>query len=135
MIVTDTNVLARFIMSDDAAVDRLAEIDRDWVAPPLWRSEFRSALAGYARIEGLSLEVAIEAYEKAAAIVTEQPVDTAAVLRLVSASPCTAYALEFIALAQRLEVPLVTLDRQLLSEFPGLAMSPQSFGDGDAEVS
>lgn len=34
---------------------------------------------------------------------------------------CTAYDCEFVALSQRLGVPLVTLDRALLKAFPRLA--------------
>ena len=60
MIVVDTNVLAYFFMRGEhtSASEALYERDPQWVAPLLWRSEFRNLLAGYMRREGLSLEKA-----------------------------------------------------------------------------
>jgi len=42
------------------------------------------------------------------------------VLSLVSACDCSAYTCEFVALAQDLEAPLITVDKKILSEFPSL---------------
>ena len=50
------------------------------------------------------------------------PVDSETVLELVSASRCTAYDCEFVALALDLEVPLITADRKVLDAFPRIAM-------------
>ncbi len=49
------------------------------------------------------------------------------VLNLVAASTCSAYDCEFVALAKELEVPLVTVDRQVLSQFPSVAVSLDAF--------
>jgi predicted nucleic acid-binding protein len=49
------------------------------------------------------------------------------VLELASRSGCSAYDCEFVALAQDLEVPLVTNDRQILKAFPTIAISPSAF--------
>jgi predicted nucleic acid-binding protein len=51
--------------------------------------------------------------------------DSGEVLRLASASGCTAYDCEFVALALALEAPLVTSDRELLAAFPAVARSPR----------
>jgi len=50
------------------------------------------------------------------------------VLRLTSTSYCSAYDCEFIATANDLKAPLVTVDKQLLREFPSVAISLNSFG-------
>jgi len=45
----------------------------------------------------------------------------------VLASDCSAYDCEYVALAQDLDVPLVTTDRQVLREFPKIAVSLEKF--------
>lgn len=49
------------------------------------------------------------------------------ILELISKSDCTAYDCEFIALAQQLDVLLVTADKQLLTRFPDSAISLEEF--------
>ncbi len=53
----------------------------------------------------------------------EYQVESREVLRLVEESGHTAYDCEFVALAQRLGVPLVTTDKKLLRAFPSIAVS------------
>jgi predicted nucleic acid-binding protein len=45
----------------------------------------------------------------------------------VAESVCSAYDCEFIALARDLNVPLVTLDKQLLNQFPNDTISLDAF--------
>lgn len=49
------------------------------------------------------------------------------VLELVNASSCSAYDCEFVALARDLKVSLVTVDRQILTDFPDTAISLDAF--------
>jgi len=49
------------------------------------------------------------------------------VLALAIQSGCTAYDCEYVALAEALEVPLVTEDREVLRAFPARAISPAQF--------
>ena len=56
----------------------------------------------------------------------EFDVDSSTVLALVRDSGCSAYDCEFIALAQQLGTPLVTMDKKLLKAFPGCAMALQA---------
>lgn len=57
----------------------------------------------------------------------EYEVSSLAILKLASESKCSAYDCEFIAVAMELKVPLITVDKQLLREFPGTAVSLNSF--------
>ena len=43
-------------------------------------------------------------------------------MRLIETSPCAAYDCEFVAVAQALDLPLVTADKRLLAAFPGTAV-------------
>ena len=131
MIVADTNLLV--YLKVRSGQTRLAEQvlakDSDWHAPLLWRSEFRSALASNIRTGKISYEHALEAMESAERMMLnkEHQVDSTAVLRLVSQSTCSAYDCEFIALANHLDVPLVTSDSRLLRDFPNRALAPDLF--------
>ncbi len=49
--------------------------------------------------------------------------DSYEVLHLAQISHCSAYDCEFVALARRLDVPLVTADKQILKAFPLIALS------------
>lgn len=103
--------------------------DPEWHAPLLWRSEFRNAILGHIRANELSTSGAIEAYARAAQVIGrhEHAVSTADILSLAEGNRITAYDLEFVVLARSLGVPLVTLDKQVLAEFPGVAMHPEAF--------
>lgn len=53
----------------------------------------------------------------------EYDVDSHQVLRLVTLSTCSAHDCEFVALAQELGASLVTMDKQILNDFPWLSPS------------
>lgn len=57
----------------------------------------------------------------------EYEVTSLHVLNLVATSSCSAYDCEFVALAQELQVPLVTADKQILAQFPDTAVSLDQF--------
>lgn len=127
MIVVDSNVIAYLYLPGEftPAAEALLERDLAWAAPPLWRSELRNILAGYLRRGRLSLDQATAIQREAEALLApaEADVDSEAVLRLAAQSGCTAYDCEFVALAQALDVPLVTMDAALLKAFPRIARS------------
>lgn len=124
MIVVDTNILAyRWLPGPRSeAADALADLDPQWAAPLLWRSEFRSVLAGYIRLGVIDLEAANLVVRNAALCLQagEHQVEDWAVLELVARSKCSAYDCEYVALALALHVPLVTEDKALLQSFPSV---------------
>jgi predicted nucleic acid-binding protein len=101
--------------------------DSHWSAPGLWRSEFRNMLLRYVRSGDMHVQLAQAAVAKAKRVVRVRSVSSDRVLDLAAASGCTAYDCEFVSVAERLQVPLVTNDRQVLSAFPMLAVSIQDF--------
>jgi predicted nucleic acid-binding protein len=131
MIVVDTNIICyRWMASPQAsAADAAWQRDPDWIAPVLWRSEFRNALAGAIRQGSLTVESALEIANLAEAMMAgnEFVVSTETVMGLVASSDCSAYDCEFVALALEHRMPLVTMDRQLLRNFPNQAIALQEF--------
>ena len=131
MICVEANIVCyRYMASPySAAADAAWAKDPDWILPILWRSEFRNALAGSVRQRSIAAEEASAIANLAAAMLDrkEFTVSTAAVLQLVSRSKCSAYDCEFVALAHANGVRLLTVDRQILHEFPGVAISLKRF--------
>jgi len=112
-----------------AAADAAWAKDADWIVPILWRSEFRNALAGSIRRRSLTAEEAISIADLAEHMVGQKEftVSSSTVLQLVSRSQCSAYDCEFVALANAQGVQLVSTDRQVLREFPEVAISLDKF--------
>lgn len=127
MIVVDTNVVAYLYLPGQhtARAEALLAQDGEWMAPLLWRSEFRNILAGYMRRNTLTFEQASALQTEAEALMAgnEYEIDSARVLELVRDSDCSAYDCEFIALATHLNAKLVTMDAKLLKAFPKHAVS------------
>jgi predicted nucleic acid-binding protein len=131
VIVVDANLLVYFYLRSEQSdlADKAFLKDPDWVAPLLWRSEFLSVLTACLRKGTLNLEVAIEIAGEAELLMEggEFSVGSLDVLKLAAQSRCSAYDCEFVALARELNIPLVTTDKQILSDFPDTAMSLEGF--------
>lgn len=125
MIVVDTNVLAYLYLPSQFTdlAEALYAREPVWVAPILWRSEFRNVLAGFMRRKEITLDQALALYGEAESLLRgrEYEVESTAVLELVRDSDCSSYDCEFIALAKLLELKLVTMDKKLLKAFPQVA--------------
>ncbi len=125
MIVADTNLIAYLALPSpytDAAEKLLLE-EPEWVAPLLWRSEFRNVLAAWLRKGSIRFEQALEIQSEMESLFRgrEYEVTSLEVLSLVHQSRCSAYDCEFVALARGLGVRLVTMDRRLVDCFPDTA--------------
>lgn len=135
MIVADTNLIAYLHVPGRAteAARRVLRRDPDWHAPLLWRSEFRNVLAAYLRRGELALDGAVELMGLAERLLRggEHGMASPPVLRLAESTGLAAYDCEFLALAETLEVPLVTSDARLLEAAPGRAVPPKAFAPGD----
>jgi len=131
MIVVDTNIIAYLYLSSEKTQlsEQALTKDMEWVAPVLWRSEFRNILAYYTRNKILTLENSLKMMIEAEVLMNGGEYDIAStqVLSLASSSGCSAYDCEFVALALDLKVPLVTSDRKLLKAFRGIALSLEDF--------
>ena len=131
MILVDTNIIClRWLPAAETdRADALLKRDPHWASTMLWRWEFRNALAGYVRRGSLTTATATAICEKAESAMARSEFSARErdVFDLVGRSSCTAYDCEFVAVAREQGVPLITADRQILREFPHLAVSLEDF--------
>ena len=131
MIVADTSVLVPFFIPGDRTeqVQKVMRKDSDWIAPRLWRSEFRNVLATQMRVSELAPKMAVQAMTEAEDLLREREFEPSSetVLYLANLSGTTAYDCEFIALAQLFDIPLLTHDQKLISAFPETALAVASW--------
>ena len=127
MIVVDTNVMVRLLVSGEgaAAAAALFERDPEWAGPPILTSEMCNVLLGFVRRGDLTSEQAKATSDKAAAVLGDRlaPVAIANVIDVALECRLTAYDAEFVALARTLGVRLVTLDGAILRGAADVAVS------------
>ena len=127
MIVADTNLIAYLLIhgNETPLAEQVFAKDSEWIAPLLWRSEMQNVLALYIRQQTITLSQAIQIMSAAQTLMQTGSYQTTAekVLTLVATSSCSAYDCEFVALAQDLQLPLVTSDKRILRDFPQTAVS------------
>jgi predicted nucleic acid-binding protein len=131
MIVADTNIISYLFLPTDYTdkVSQLYRNEPEWIAPELWRSEFRNVLALYLRQQAITLADALIMMEEAEGLMANQEFSptSVSVLTLVNSSACSAYDCEFVALAKQFGIKLVTQDQKILREFPETAISIDIF--------
>ncbi len=131
MIVVDTNIISYLYISGDRSQqsENLLSFDSDWVAPILWRSEFRNVLTQYLRKKLLNIDEVLLIIQQAEALLTDQEykISSVQVMQLVNRSQCSAYDCEFVALAHYLDVPLITSDKKILRDFPEVTQTVESY--------
>ena len=95
MIVVDTNLIAYLLINGEQTrrAESVKRRDPDWVAPVLWRSEFRNLLLLYIRQGIFDLDHAINLLENAEEIMLkrEHTISSLLVMKLATASRCSAY--------------------------------------------
>lgn len=131
MIVVDTNIIAYLYLSGEHStkVEKLLSVDPLWTAPLLWRSEFRNVLCQYLRQNRLTLDDTSLIIQQAELLMqdSEYHVSSSHIMQLVNSSNCSAYDCEFVALAQYLDIPLITSDKKILREFPAISKSLDTY--------
>jgi len=134
MIVVDNDVISYFWLEAGRteAARKTRVRDADWHAPRLWRSEFRNVLSLHVAHRGLPLTDAQQIAERVEADMDGRTyaVSSADVLRLADEAGHPTYDPEYVALAQELNVPLVTGDETVADQFPETAVLLEDFAGG-----
>jgi predicted nucleic acid-binding protein len=131
VIVADTNLIAYLHLpgNKNALADAVLLRDPDWCVPPLWRSEFRNILFAYIRTQGMDPALAETHWHNALTHLApgQTEPEAARVLEKSRTTRLTAYDAEYVALAEQLNLPLVTSDKDILKSFPRIALTPEEF--------
>lgn len=131
MIVADTNSIAYLLIKGEFTeqAELVYQSDSDWVAPCLWRAEFRNILALYLRKNYLSLADLKTIMFQAEDLMRlkEYEIDSEAILSLVSQCSLSAYDCEYVVLAQKLNINLITSDKKILKSFPNITFSLKDY--------
>jgi len=134
VIVVDNDVISYFWLEAGRteAARKARERDGDWHAPRLWRSEFRNVLCQHMAHRGLPQADAQQIAEMVEADMdgATYAVSSADVLRLAGEADHPTYDCEYVALAQQLNVTLVTGDRAVAGLFPDTAVLLEDFAAG-----
>jgi predicted nucleic acid-binding protein len=127
MIVVDTNIIAYLHVSGKFTPMALQLLQKDsrWITPPLWQSEYRNLLMNYIRHDIMSLAEAIKLTEDALTTMLDREIAPSSklVLTLATNSVLSAYDCEFVALADEANCKLITVDKQVIKNFPDIAIS------------
>jgi predicted nucleic acid-binding protein len=131
MIIVDANLIGALLLQSEQSLlaSQIFERDPDWYAPLLWQCEMRSLMTSYLRHKLITLDRGIQIMNEAHALMIEHEryVSSNLVLELISASKCTSYDCEYVALAKEMNLTLVTFDKEVVGEFPTIAIFPQKF--------
>lgn len=134
MIIVDTNVIAYLHVTGKFTplVLKLIEKDSNWIAPPLWQSEFRNVLTNYIRHNLMTLDQGINLLNDALTTMQNREIvpSNELILSLAASSKSSSYDCEFVALAKETASLLVTADRQIVLDFPESAISLEDFVAG-----
>ncbi|GJQ57392.1 MAG: PIN domain-containing protein [Candidatus Scalindua sp. AMX11] len=126
MIVVDTNIIVYLWLPCDytQVAEKLLNKDSNWVSSTLWKSEFRNVVSSFYRKKLITYEGALEVIFNAEEqfVNSEYSVNSLKVMEKVKTSKCTAYDCEYVALAEVLNCNLVTNDREILKNFPSIAI-------------
>ena len=117
MIVVDANILVYRIVEGEmtAMALRLQEKDPDWRTSPLWEYEFGNALALMIHQKHLSPKMAVQLFQTAKGVFIPSEIwaDSDLALQLAAEKRISFYDAQYLALAQMLDIPLVTEDKAL----------------------
>jgi predicted nucleic acid-binding protein len=135
MIVADNTLISYFTIEGEFTEEATSVRQKDpkWAAPLLWRAEFLNVLWLHVRQEEFGLDLAIQHIDLAEDLIDGRSYDVSSTeaLRLAVESGCSAYDSHYAALAQQLDLPLVTHDGEVLEKFPVTAVHPKDFLRGE----
>ena len=131
MIVVDTNIIAYLYLNSEKSIqaEQLLILEPKWIAPSLWKSEFRNVLTLYLRKNILSFDEVVMIIQQAESLMfeNEYEVSSIQILQLINSSDCSAYDCEFVALAKLSNIPLITADKKIIKAFPEIAQTIDEF--------
>jgi predicted nucleic acid-binding protein len=124
VIIVDTNVVAYLLIEGENTphAEAARSRDADWRVPSLFVHEWLNVVTAHVRGNLFDRDHAVRTYRRGLSLVTVDVAmpDPLRILNLHMRSGCSSYDCQFIAIAEDLNVKLVTADHELLRAFPDL---------------
>jgi predicted nucleic acid-binding protein len=130
MIVVDANVLIYlWVPGYDKLSPELLMADPEWHAPVIWLSEVRNVLLTHYRHRLIGEDDVLKTMSKIERQMLQNThvVTSAEVFRVGLKYGISAYDGEYVSLARRLQVQLITHDHRLIKAIPDVAIPPDAF--------
>ena len=131
MIVVDANILIYSLIESEYSpqIIELRARNADWRTASLCLYETLNVLATYQRRELMTLAQCQKLLRHASSFqaVAQCEVEMSAALAVAAKYGISGYDAQYVALAQSLNVPLITEDRKLRNAVAGMAFSIQEF--------
>ena len=131
MIVADANLVAYYYLPGpfQPLAQKIIQKDSVWFVPPIFISEFRNILLGFVRKGKLNKKDATELAVRVELAFSQRTkvISPVQVMDVACDFGCSAYDAEYIALAQMMDIKLVTNDKFLLAAFPKVAVTLEDF--------
>lgn len=139
MIVAGTDIIAHLYLPTEQTDHVVSVLHKDphWLAPLLWRNQFRNMLALYVRknIIGLKTAISMQSQAERQFADNEYTINSMDVLARATETGCCAYDCEFVSLASAFNLKLVTGDKKPVQTFSGIAMTPRDYLRAEQESS
>ena len=134
MIVPGFDMIAFFYLEGDLTekAEALFTIDSEWCVPFLWRTLFRSMLAHAISIHAIDLKHGKKLFISAESFLSgkEYGINDILSLQIQKEKNCSASDAEFIALAEEIDIPLITENVKVKKMFPDRVMSVAEYSGG-----
>ena len=133
MIVVDAPLVAFLLIEGEGTpvARRLYKADPEWVTPPILNHELLNILGGLGHAEGdfASMEAL---WKEARGILAprQQVPDPVRALRLSVELGLSGYEAQYLALAEKLALPLLTTEKRLLALRGGRCVTPEHYLEG-----
>jgi predicted nucleic acid-binding protein len=125
-VVVDASVVLRLILDESPEAEDVIRND-DLAAPGILVPEIANALASRVRFAGMKLADAVASLDECLDLPIELVPDAELAADAVALAPqldLSAYDASYAALADRLQVPLITADRRLAARYPRSELIP-----------
>jgi predicted nucleic acid-binding protein len=126
MIVVDSTIITFLFLEGELTelVKELHRIDSEWISPPILNHEMLNILA-VVGIEDQAIAPMEQIWRDMRALLgsRQQVPDPLRSLHLAIELEVSGYEAQYVALAQQLDIPLVTEEQRLLKHLPDLCLS------------
>ena len=131
MIVADTCLVTHLFNESDQTLvaKKVLRKDSQWILPTLWQEEYANVLSKIARKESIEINLVLKQFHYAMDTLKGGtiPVSPAKALRIAIEYKISVYDAHFVALAMDYNVVMVSEDKEVLKNCPGIAVCMHEF--------